>query len=102
MCSRSGKTPRGRVARGSPGDQTELQHGRSSAKGVVHPGQLAGPRARTRVRLGAATPRSAVMDRMSVGIDVSKETLVIAVDPTQRSEERRVGKECRSGWSTCN
>src|SRR5918992_4999722 len=81
MCSRSDKTPRGRVARLSPGSHTDKQHGRSSALSVVHPGQLKGPRARIRIRSGAATPRSRSMDPISVGIDVSKTALVIAVQP---------------------
>src|SRR5690349_14202110 len=48
----------------------------------LNPGQLTGPRARTRIRSGAATPRSRPMESLSVGIDVSKREWVIAVDPT--------------------
>src|SRR4051812_7808130 len=54
----------------------------SSASVVGHPEQLSGPRARTRIRPGVTTPRSTVMDAISVGIDVSKRELVIAVHPT--------------------
>src|SRR4051812_28489948 len=54
----------------------------SSASVVGHPEQLSGPRARTRIRPGVTTPRSAVMEAVSVGIDVSKRELVIAVHPT--------------------
>ena len=50
--------------------------------GVVDPGQLIGPRARTRIRSGGATPRSEGLDHLSVGIDVSKATFVVAVAPT--------------------
>src|SRR5215831_15992462 len=82
MSSRSDRTPSGRVARLAPGAHTAVQHGDSSASVVVDPGQLRGPRARTRVRLGAATPRSEAMDAVSVGIDVSKRAWVMAVDPT--------------------
>src|SRR3954464_15469090 len=82
MSSRSDKTPGGRVARLSPGGHTADQPGHSSASVVGHPEQLSGPRARTRIRPGGTTPRSAVMDAVSVGIDVSKRELVIAVDPT--------------------
>src|SRR5436190_20878997 len=85
MSSKSGKTPRGRVARLSPGGHTDKQHGRSSTLSVVDPGQLDGPRARTRIRSGAATPRSRAMDRISVGIDVSKTALVIAAQPDGES-----------------
>src|SRR6476619_881182 len=48
----------------------------------LNPEQLTGPRARTRIRSGAATPGSRTMERLSVGIDVSKRELVIAIDPT--------------------
>src|SRR5688572_19842178 len=85
MSSKSDKTPRGRVARLSPGDHTDKQHGRSSTLSVVDPGQLIGPRARTCIRSGAATQRSRSMDRISVGIDVSKTALVIAVQPSGES-----------------
>src|SRR4051812_2466016 len=54
----------------------------SSTSVAAHPEQLAGPRARTRIRPGVTTPRSTVMDAISVGIDVSKRELVIAVHPT--------------------
>jgi len=82
MSSRSDKTPRGRVARLSPGPKTADQPGRSSALSVVDPEQLKGPRARTRIRSGGATPRSHSMERTTVGIDVSKATFVIAVHPS--------------------
>src|SRR5688572_30446795 len=83
MSSRSDKTPRGRVARLSPGGHTAVQLGHSSASVVVDPEQLTGPRARTHIRPGAATTaRSAVMAAVSIGIDVSKRALVIAVHPT--------------------
>src|SRR4051812_15913399 len=82
MSSRSGKTPIGRVARLTRGPKTAVQQGRSSAIGVVEPEQLSGPRARTRIRPGVTTPRSAVMEAVSVGIDVSKRELMIAVHPT--------------------
>src|SRR6478672_3826507 len=82
MSFRSDKTLRGRVARLTPGRKAVSQHGHSSASDVVDPEQLAGPRARTRIRPGATTARSAVMDEVSVGIDVSKRELVIAVHPT--------------------
>src|SRR5215213_2882511 len=82
MSRRSDKTPRGRVARLAPGRKTAGQPGRSSALGVVDPEQLKGPRARTRIRSGGATPRSEPMDRVSVGLDVSKATVVIVVHPT--------------------
>src|SRR5580765_3605902 len=82
MSPSSDKTPRGRVARLTPGHKTAGQHGCSSAWGVVDPAQLPGPRARTPIRPGAATPRSEAMDRICVGIDVSKRELVISVDPT--------------------
>src|SRR2546423_6821387 len=82
MSCRSDKTPRGRGARPVLGRKTATQPGRSSAVGVVDPGQLTGPRARTGIRSGAATPRRETMDRISVGMDVSKASVVIAVDPT--------------------
>src|SRR5687767_16028679 len=82
MSAKSDKTPRGRVARLSPGGHTDKQHGRSSTLSVVDPGQLNGPRARTRIRSGAATPRRRSMDRMSVGIDASKTAFAIAVQPS--------------------
>src|SRR5918994_6383493 len=82
MSSRFDKTPCGRVARLSPGGHTAVQRGHSSASVVVHPAQLPGPRARTRIRPGAATTRRAGMEVVSVGIDVSKRELVIAVHPT--------------------
>src|SRR5918999_3383034 len=47
-----------------------------------NPGQLTGPRARTRIRSGAAMSRSHFMDRTTVGIDVSKATFVLAVHPS--------------------
>src|SRR4029078_9420952 len=77
MSSQSDKTPRGRVARRSPGAHTGLQRGRSSALSVVDPGQLTGPRAGTRIRSGGATRRSRAMDQVSVGIDVSKAMFVV-------------------------
>src|SRR5436190_13673119 len=82
MSSRSDRTPRGRVARSTPGHKTVDQQGRSSALGVVDPAQLPGPRARIPIRPGAATPRSGAMERICVGIDVSKRELAICVDPT--------------------
>src|SRR3954462_14589566 len=82
MSSRSDKTPGGRVARLSPGGHTADKPGHSSASVVGHPEQLSGPRARTRIRPGVTTPTSAVMAAASVGIDVSKRELVIAVHPT--------------------
>src|SRR5687767_9988040 len=85
MSSKSGKTPRGRVARLSPGGHTDEQPGRSSTLSVVDPGQLTGLRARTRIRSGGATRRSRSMELISVGIDVSKTALVIAVQPSGES-----------------
>src|SRR5262245_4509033 len=82
MSSRSDRSRRGRVARIPPGAKTADQRGRSSAVGVVDPEQLRGFQARTRIRLGAATPRRLAMATISVGIDVSKATFVIAVHPT--------------------
>src|SRR2546427_8201444 len=44
----------------------------------------------------------AVMRSEDDGLVVGGNVLVVAVqvgDPAQRSEERRVGKECRSRWS---
>src|SRR4051794_6995903 len=66
MSSRSDKTPSGRVARLTPGGHTADKPGHSSASVVVHPEQLSGPRARTRIRPGVTTPRSAVMEPVSV------------------------------------
>src|SRR5512138_497624 len=82
MSPKFGTTPRGRVARVSPGRKAAVQPGRASALGVDEPGQLMGPRARTRIRPGGATPRRTTMDGVSVGMDVSKATVVVAVEPT--------------------
>ena len=78
MSSRSGKRRQARVARVPPGSHTVGQHGRPRGSVIVHPEQLNGPRARTRIRPGVAMTRSVPMDWMSVGIDVSKAELVIA------------------------
>jgi transposase len=79
MSSSSGKTGRERIARCPPGDHTVVQPGRPLADVIVHPEQLNGPRARTRIRPGAAVTRSGPVEWISVGIDVSKSELVIAV-----------------------
>src|SRR5689334_24994781 len=45
--------------------------------------------------------RPAGADRVAVALEVALQPLVAGVDAAVvRSEERRVGKECRSGWST--
>src|SRR5262245_22302211 len=82
MSLRSDKTPSGRVARLPPGLQTVDQRGHSSALVVVDPEQLTGPRARTRIRPGAATTRSRTMEPVSVGVDVSKRQFVVAIHPS--------------------
>src|SRR5256885_3151952 len=57
---------------------------------IVVPREAIGdPRRLTDVRAAAA----------SRGVSPTGYQLVIAIDPDPRSEERRVGKECRSRWS---
>src|SRR5688572_22934367 len=85
MSSASGKTPGGRVARRSSGCETVGQLGHSSASVVVEPGQLRGPRARTRIRSGAATTRRRLVADISIGMDVSKATVVVAVHPSDET-----------------
>src|SRR3989475_11287938 len=40
-----------------------------------------------------------VMPRVAALLDVQQISDIVAVDGADRSEERRVGKECRSRWS---
>src|SRR3989337_38527 len=87
MSSTSGRTPRARVARLSPGSKTVDQPGRPRGSVIDDPEQLKGPRARTLVRPGVSMTQRGVMnqDRIVVGIDVSKEEFVISISP---SDER--------------
>ena len=44
------------------------------------------------------TPEASIADDLSIdSLDAVK--LVMALEEAERSEERRVGKECRSRWS---
>src|SRR5829696_6279332 len=84
MSSASGRTRGERVARISPGDDTVVQPGRPLVAVIVHPEQLKGPRARTRIRPGAAMTRRGVMTECAVvvGFVVSKRELAVAVYPS--------------------
>src|SRR5215213_4697849 len=86
MSSRSATTLRQneRVARHSTGQHTGDQLGRPLDPVIVDPAQLMGPRARTRIRPGAAMTIGGAMDpnAITVGVDVSKAELVVAVHPS--------------------
>ena len=49
---------------------------------------------------GSATALAAVTNALALAKAFESEvTVVYVIDPQLRSEERRVGKECRSRWS---
>ena len=64
-----------------------------------------GLKARVLVKLEYFNPAGSVKDRIAKAMieDAEKKGILkegsVIIEPTSRSEERRVGKECRSRWS---
>src|SRR5438874_2520090 len=83
---------------GNPATIVQIMTGAGSMTAANYVYNIAKPDGLTIGVINAALYFEQLMKRSEVQFDWSKFTWVGSASPTNRSEERRVGKECRSRW----